>query len=94
MVQNEAERIDHAGADLVRRKIRPLVADAQRSQAKTSGGDAGNAPFVGSAVGQGAVPHQPRARSRLVPEKQKGAADDLLQKFLAGELPIRRYRLG
>jgi hypothetical protein len=65
------------------------VANAQRTQAKSRGSDAGDSPFVRTAVGQGPVPHQPRALSSLIPEKKKGPANDLLQKFLAGELPIR-----
>ena len=85
MVRQEAQRGDHARADVVRRQIAALVADAHGGQPEAGGGDAGGAAMIGTAIGQRAIAHQAAATAGFVPEKQECAADNFFQQLFVGE---------
>src|SRR5215469_14708625 len=88
MVQQEAKCGDDACVDVARGSVTMLLADAERAQAESCGGDASDSSRVGLAVGKSAIADETSARTGFVPEIRDGMTDNFFEKGSICKLPI------
>ena len=89
-VQQEVERGGDASLNLRCVAVTSFVADAERSQPESGGGDAGNGSIVVAADGEGAIFYQAAGGAGLLPEELERGALGLIQKFIIGDGGRRR----